>query len=53
MLLLLKENAKEFINNQSLKLIWESADYPPRDYYLISHKKKFDFFEMLKKLMID
>ena len=49
----LKENAKEFIANQSLKLIWQSDDYPLRDYYLVAHKKQKDLFEMLKKLLND
>ena len=48
----LKENAKEFINNNSLKLIWESADYPLRDYYLVAHKKQSTLFEMLKDLLV-
>ncbi len=45
----LLENAKEFIHSKSLKLIWQSPDYPERDYYLIAHKKQVEFFEMLKK----
>ncbi|MEO1263794.1 MAG: LysR family transcriptional regulator [Bacteroidota bacterium] len=49
----LKENAKEFITKKSLKLIWQSGDYPLRDYYLIAHKKQNDFFEMLKNRLID
>jgi DNA-binding transcriptional LysR family regulator len=48
----LKENAKEFIENKSLKLIWESEDYPERAYYLIAHKKQKVLFEMLKKLFV-
>ncbi|MEM7104813.1 MAG: hypothetical protein AAF502_16870 [Bacteroidota bacterium] len=46
----LKENAKPFIANKSLKLIWQSEDYPARDYYLIAHKKQRSLFEMLKNL---
>ena len=49
----LKENAREFISNKSLKLIWQSDNYPFRDYYLIAHKKQKVFFEMLKKLLIN
>ena len=48
----LKANAQEFIDNKSLKLIWQSEDYPPRDYYLITHKKQKILFEMLKELLI-
>lgn len=48
----LKANAEEFITNKSLKLIWQSDNYPLRDYYLIAHKKQNDLFEMLKKLLI-
>ncbi|NME72339.1 LysR family transcriptional regulator [Flammeovirga aprica] len=43
----LKENAQAFIDDQSLKLIWESDNYPDRDYYLIAHKKQEVFYEML------
>ncbi|MEM6346666.1 MAG: LysR substrate-binding domain-containing protein [Bacteroidota bacterium] len=46
----LKENAQAFLNNKSLQLIWESPDYPLRDYYLVAHKKQRDLFEMLKEL---
>ena len=49
----LKENAKEFIDNQSLKLIWQSDEYPIRDYHLIAHKKQKELFETLKALFID
>ncbi|PWJ43197.1 LysR family transcriptional regulator [Sediminitomix flava] len=49
----LEENAKEFINNKSLKLIWKSDNYPVRDYYLVAHKKQSDLFEMLKDILID
>lgn len=49
----LKENAKEFIDNQSLKLIWQCDDYPVREYYLIAHKKQKHLFEMLKKLLVE
>ena len=49
----LKESAKEFIDRGSLKLIWQSDDYPMRDYFLISHKKQKDFFEMLKSLFCE
>lgn len=49
----LKENAKEFIANKSLKLIWQPDEYPLRDYYLVAHKKQNTFFEMLKKLLVD
>ena len=49
----LKENAKEFLANNSLKLIWESENYPLRDYYLVAHKKQIVLFNMLKKLLID
>ena len=48
----LKENAKDFITNKSLKLIWQSDDYPVRDYYLIAHKKQKNLFEMLKMLFL-
>lgn len=44
------ENAKEFIDNQSLKLIWQSDTYPERDYFLIAHKKQKNFFELLKSV---
>ncbi|MDC8006113.1 LysR family transcriptional regulator [Aureisphaera galaxeae] len=46
----LLENAKEFLKNKSLKLIWESSEYPERDYFLIAHKKKQHFFELMKNL---
>ncbi|MBB3696814.1 LysR family transcriptional regulator [Flammeovirga yaeyamensis] len=46
----LKENAKSYIEDQSLQLIWESDKYPTRDYYLIAHKKQEELFEMLKQL---
>lgn len=49
----LQENAKAFLANQSLKLIWQSDDYPMRDYYLIAHKKQRALFEMLKKVLAD
>ncbi|MEO1051460.1 MAG: LysR family transcriptional regulator [Bacteroidota bacterium] len=49
----LLENAREFVANKSLKLIWQSELYPNRDYYLIAHKKQKPFFEMLKKLFND
>ena len=49
----LEENAKEFVLNKSLKLIWKSPNYPARDYYLIAHKKQKVLFEMLKNLLID
>lgn len=49
----LEENAKEFIANKSLKLIWHSDDYPLRDYYLIAHKKEKVLFDMLKELLVD
>ena len=48
----LKENAKPFLADQSLKLIWESPDYPLRDYFLVAHKKQSTLFEMLKKLFV-
>ncbi|MEM6806137.1 MAG: LysR family transcriptional regulator [Bacteroidota bacterium] len=48
----LKENAKAFIDKKSLKLIWQSDDYPMRNYYLIAHKKQIELFEMLKQLLI-
>ncbi len=49
----LLENAQEFIANQSLQLIWQSDNYPLRDYYLIAHKKQKVLFEMLKKLFME
>ena len=49
----LRAEAKEFIANQSLKLIWESEDYPLRDYYLIAHKKQSVLFEMLSGLLTE
>lgn len=49
----LEENAKEFITNKSLKLIWKSVNYPTRDYYLIAHKKQKVLFDMLKNLLLD
>ncbi|KXX71503.1 LysR family transcriptional regulator [Flammeovirga sp. SJP92] len=45
----LKANAQAFIDNNSLKLLWETDDYPDRDYYLIAHKKQEVFFDMLRK----
>ena len=44
----LLENTKEFLDSGSLKLIWQSSSYPERDYFLISHKKQKNFFELLK-----
>jgi len=44
----LYENAKEFLENGSLKLIWESNQYPKRAYFLVAHKKQKAFFELLK-----
>ncbi|WP_044213139.1 LysR family transcriptional regulator [Flammeovirga sp. OC4] len=49
----LKENVQTFLEDQSLKLIWESEDYPDREYYLIAHKKQEVFFEMLIKHYTD
>ena len=49
----LLENAKDFIEQKSLKLIWQPNSYPMRDYYLIAHKKRKDLFEMLKKLLLE
>jgi len=49
----LQKNAQDFIDQKSLKLIWQSEDYPLRDYFLIAHKKQKELFEMLKKLLID
>ncbi|BDD12096.1 LysR family transcriptional regulator (plasmid) [Fulvitalea axinellae] len=49
----LLENAKEFISDKSLQLIWQPDNYPVRDYYLITHKKQASTFEMLKKLLIN
>lgn len=49
----LEENAKEFIRNKTLKLIWQSQDYPLREYYLIAHKKQKVLFDMLTSLFID
>ncbi len=46
----LLENCREFIENRSLKIIWQSNLYPNRDYYLIAHKKQKPFFDMLKNL---
>lgn len=45
----LLENAKAFIDSKSLQLIWQSDDYPVRDYYLIAHKKQSAFFDALKE----
>lgn len=42
------ENAKEFIANGTLKLVWQSKAYPERNYYLISHKKQKNLFERLR-----
>ncbi|MCR9248861.1 MAG: LysR family transcriptional regulator [bacterium] len=44
----LLENAREFLENGSLKLIWQSDKYPNRNYYLIAHKKQKGFFELMK-----
>ncbi|MEM9547838.1 MAG: LysR family transcriptional regulator [Bacteroidota bacterium] len=44
----LKKNAEEFIANNSLQLIWQSDEYPTRDYYLITHKRKEFLFDRLK-----
>lgn len=44
----LLENAKEFLDSGSLKLIWQSSSYPERNYFLIAHKKQKNFFELLK-----
>lgn len=44
----LLENAKEFLDNGSLKLIWQSSSYPERNYFLIAHKKQKNFFELLQ-----
>ncbi len=44
----LLENAREFIENGSLKIIWYSNAYPERNYYLIAHKKQRNLFERLK-----
>lgn len=49
----LLENAKEFIDNNKLKLIWRSDSYPERKYYVITHKKQKVFFEMLKSVFVD
>lgn len=49
----LLENAKDFIEQKSLKLIWQADSYPMRDYYLIAHKKQKDLFELLKKLLLE
>ena len=49
----LLENAKEFLENGTLKLIWKSEKYPERNYYLIAHKKQEAFFKMLKDLFGD
>jgi len=46
----LLENAKEFLENGQLKLIWQTDKYPKRDYFLIAHKKQKVFFELLKNL---
>lgn len=43
------ENAREFIEKGSLKVIWHSESYPSRDYYLVAHKKHKNFFEALKE----
>lgn len=49
----LLENAKEFIHQGKLKLIWQSEDYPERNYYLIAHKKRSAFFEMLRRKLME
>lgn len=43
------QNAKEFLENGTLKLIWKPDTYPERNYFLIAHKKQQNFFELLKK----
>ncbi|WNJ17472.1 LysR family transcriptional regulator [Pontibacter sp. G13] len=47
----LLENAREFLDKGSLQLIWQSHDYPQRDYFLIAHKKQKGFFDSLKELL--
>lgn len=49
----LLENAREFLEKGTLKIIWQSNSYPERHYYLIAHKKQNVLFEMLQKLYID
>ncbi len=46
----LLENARKFLEMGTLKLIWQSGNYPERDYYLIAHKKQKSFFELLKNV---
>lgn len=48
----LLENAKEFIDKKSLKIIWHPTTYPTRDYYLIAHKKQESFFKMMQTLFV-
>ena len=47
----LLENDKTFLENGTLKQIWQSSAYPERNYYLISHKKQESFFELLKNML--
>ncbi len=49
----LLENAKAFLENGTLKLIWQSSTYPERNYYLITHKKQKNFFELLRDLFAE
>lgn len=44
------KNAREFLDNGTLKLIWQSGAYPERKYFLIAHKKQKNFFELMKKV---
>ncbi len=48
----LLENAKAFLENGTLKLIWQSSSYPERNYFLIAHKKQKNFFELLRQVLM-
>ncbi|MEM1219638.1 MAG: LysR family transcriptional regulator [Bacteroidota bacterium] len=41
------ENAKEFLSQHTLKIIWQPDSAPTRGYYLIAHKKQEPFFRAL------
>ena len=43
----LLKNAESFLENETLKLLWQPESYPPKDYYLIAHKKQKVLFDML------
>lgn len=46
-------NARSFIDDGTLKIIWNPGSYPQRDYYLIAHKKQQRFFELVKAQLSD